>query len=471
MRRIHPVHFGTDGWRAIMADSFTFERVSGVARAITTFLLKGKKNRPIVVGYDTRFLSDRFARRAAETAAATGAHVLLADRAVTTPMVSLAVKKLDAAGGIVVTASHNPPEYNGLKVKGAYGGPAVGDMIAKIESIYHSQPISPARTKKILPIKTIDLSSIYNDHLHEIIDFKKLARRGFRIAVDSMHGAGQGYLSRFCAGSVSEFHELRGDFNPGFGGVSPEPLEHKLDALKALVLEKKLDAGFAFDGDADRIAAVDEQGRYVDSHRIFALLLEYLWKYKKIRGKVGKTYSSTGMVEKIARDLGAEIKETPIGFKHICEQMLKGNVFIGGEESGGVGMKHHMMERDGFFCAMLLLEYCAVSDRALGALIDDLHHRYGPHHFVREDVHWDAGKPAGASVYPRLRKALGHTLASRKIDHFGEMDGLKLFFKGGDWLLFRMSGTEPTLRIYGEMSDREYLDLALKTAGDLIRSI
>ncbi|MBI2060539.1 MAG: phosphoglucomutase/phosphomannomutase family protein [Nitrospirae bacterium] len=483
------VQFGTDGWRGIIADNFTFERVDRVARAITRFLLQEKKSRPapvggskpaaarpshpgaVVIGYDTRFQSDRFAECAAQAAAATGAKVLLADRFVTTPMVSLAVKRLGAAGGIVVTASHNPPIYNGLKVKASYGGPAIGNMIQKIELNYARMPKRPPTKPGVAPIKLIDLTNVYADYLNEVIQWEPIKKLSLRLAVDYMYGAGQRYFSRFVQGHVSEVIELRADCNPGFNGVAPEPLEHKLETLKKTVVEHRLDAGFAFDGDADRIAAVDDLGRYVDSHRIFALLLEYLWNHKKIRGKVGKTFSSTSMVDKIAKKLGATVKETPIGFKHICEQMLKDDVFIGGEESGGVGMKHHMMERDGFFCALLLLEYSAISGRKLSQLVDDLHNRFGPHHFTREDVHWQKLTVPRERLYASLKKKLGTQIAGRKIERMDDMDGLKVFFDNGDWLLFRFSGTEPTLRIYAEMSQPSQLTESIAQAKVIVAKL
>ncbi|MBI2891578.1 MAG: phosphoglucomutase/phosphomannomutase family protein [Nitrospirae bacterium] len=466
------VRFGTDGWRAVIADRFTFERVERVAGAIARYLLRQKRGRTIVIGYDTRFLSDQFAARAADAATRAGAAVLLADRFVTTPMVSLAVKKLGAAGGIVVTASHNPPAYNGLKVKGYYGGPAVGDMITRIEAVYRSLPAKEPRARgRKADLKSIDLRAIYGDHLMELIKWSAIEARGFRVAVDYMFGAGQGHLRPLLGPHVAELTDLRCHHNPGFEGVAPEPLEHKLETLKKTVVDGRLDAGFAFDGDADRIAAVDDAGRYVDSHRIFALLLDYLWNHKKIRGLVGKTFSSTSMVEKMAAAFGAKIRETPIGFKHLVEQMLKSKVFIGGEESGGIGMKHHIMERDGFFCAILLLEYMAQTGKKLSGLIDELHERYGPHHFAREDVHWEVPGGPNAALYRRLSDRLGGRLGEKAIVEQSTLDGLKVFFKGGDWLLFRFSGTEPTLRIYAEMANEPDIGVALSEARKLVLSL
>jgi phosphomannomutase len=458
--------FGTDGWRAVIADDYTYANLERVALAAARFFRKQKNAaNGVVIGYDARFMSREFAERSAHVIAGAGVRVRLADSIVSTPMVSLLTKLDKAAGGIVITASHNPPRYNGFKIKGSYGGPAHPEMIARVE-----RELAPILRRKRLPppsqsfdrllargrISLISMKQRYLDDLAGKIDLRLITSSGLRIMYDVMYGAGQTVLDDVLP-AVTQIHA---DYNPSFGGTNPEPLAQNLGELMRRVPDARCDIGIATDGDADRIGAVDEQGRFVDSHRIFALLLKYLVEQKQMRGEVVKSISVTQMIDKQCAKYGLTLRETPVGFKYICREMTERDVLIGGEESGGLGIKGHIPERDGIYLGLLLCEMMAVRRKSLGSLVQELMDEFGPHEFKRVDIRCtEKEKRAIMGKFQRGIKELGGSpITGRK-----DTDGFKFFVDGG-WVLVRASGTEPLIRFYAEADSVARVDALLTAA-------
>ncbi len=460
------IKFGTDGWRAVIADDYTFENLERVALATARYFRKHKKiKNGLVIGYDARFMSREFAEHSALVIGNEGIKVKLADSIVTTPMISLLTKMENAAGGIVITASHNPAKYNGFKIKGDFGGPAHPEMIAKLEkelgSVMKKKRLPPRKRtlqqlvdKKI--VSSISMKQRYLDDLATKIDLERIRKSGLKILYDVMHGAGQGVLDEV----LPDVRQMRNEYNPSFGGMNPEPLAHNLQGLMTEARQGGYDIGIATDGDADRIGAVDEKGNFVDSHRIFALLLKYLVEQKGMRGDVVKSFSVTQMVDQQCARYGLTMHETAIGFKHICRLMTERDVLIGGEESGGLGVKGHIPERDGIFLGLMLCELMAVRGKSLSALVQELMDDYGNHEFRRVDVHLtEKEKNAIMKKYSKnVKEIAGYPVTGRK-----DTDGYKLFVDGG-WLLVRASGTEPLIRFYAEADSSEKVDSLLSAA-------
>jgi len=458
--------FGTDGWRAVIADDFTFVNLEKVALATARYFKQHKKiKNGIVIGYDARFMSREFAEKSAEVIANAGISVLLSDGIATTPAVSLMTKLERAAGGVVITASHNPAKYNGFKIKGDYGGPAHPEMVADLERhlakvMRLKRPPKGRHTFQELvdrgTIRLIGMKQRYLDDLMTKIDFERIRESGIRILYDAMHGAGQNVI-RSVLPTVAE---IRGTFNPSFGGANPEPLAHNLAELMQRVKNEGYNIGLATDGDADRIGAVDEQGQFVDSHRIFSLLLKYLVEQKEMTGEVAKSFSVTTMVDDQCARYGLTLHETAIGFKHLCRLMTERDILLAGEESGGLGVKGHIPERDGIFLGLLLCEMMAVRGKPLSALVEELMQEYGYHEFRRVDLH--VTEKRKAAIMKRFRGALrdigGVPVTGRK-----DTDGTKYFVEGG-WVLVRASGTEPLVRFYAEAGSREKVDTLLEDA-------
>ena len=460
------IKFGTDGWRAVIADDYTFANLEKVALATARYFKNHKKiKNGIVIGYDARFMSREFAEKSAEVMANAGTKVKLADSIVSTPMISLLTKLDNAAGGIVITASHNPAKYNGFKIKGDFGGPAHPEMIAKVEKelakVMKLKTLSvPRHTLQQLvdkgTISYISMKQRYLDDLATKIDLDLIRRSGIRILYDPMYGAGQGVLNNVLTG-VKQIHEV---YNPSFGGTNPEPLAQNLTELSRMVKSGGHHIGIATDGDADRIGAVDENGEFVDSHRIFCLLLKYLVEQKGMTGEVVKSFSVTQMVDKMCAKYGLVMHETAIGFKHICRMMTERDVLIGGEESGGLGVKGHIPERDGVFLGLMLCELMAVRQKTLSMLVAELMAEFGQHEFKRVDLHvTEKEKSAIMKKYQRgVTEIAGYPVLGRK-----DTDGFKFFVNGG-WVLVRASGTEPLIRFYAEAESTAKVDALLNAA-------
>ena len=465
------IHFGTDGWRGVIADDFTFENVRWVARAVGRYLLADEEaGRGLVVGYDCRFMSDRFARAAAEEIAAAGIPVRLAEGYTPTPAVAFAVRQQGAAGALMVTASHNPWQGNGIKFKASYGGSAAPEIIQKIEAeLPAASQIAAARPdgEKLV---MADLVESYLRHVEQAVDLKSIAKRGFLFVVDPMYGAARGCLVRLLEKHGIRCREIHGNADPLFGGLNPEPIDPHISDLRQAVLESKADAGFATDGDADRIGAIDRTGQLIDSHQIFSILLRYLREGRGMKGGVAKSFSTTKLVDKLASRYSLPLYETPIGFKYICDRMLSTDILIGGEESGGIGIPSlGGPERDGVLMAVLLAEAMAYYGKSLGELVGELHREFGPHHYGRLDLELRPEQKDRA-VEEVSREGLGQFVGFGLLRR-EDMDGVKLYLENGAWVLVRPSGTEPLLRVYVEAESQEGVREVLSRTEKFVRGL
>jgi phosphomannomutase len=459
------IKFGTDGWRGVIARDFTFENLSRVAQATMDYLNReGLGDKGLIIGYDRRFLSRDFARRVAEIAAGNGIAVRLTEDYAPTPAVSWAVRETRSGAGIMITASHNPPEYNGFKVKEEFGGSALPVTTRILEEIVaynieNGRRVIAVPYDEALKKGTIQLFDPCEGYFHQIsryVDLDLIAKSGITAVVDPMYGAGCGYIPRLLPGVV----EIHSNENPSFGGQAPEPIGQHLQELCALVKNGKYRAGLALDGDADRIGAVDEHGEFFSSHAIFTVVLRHLVEHKKLTGAVVKTVSTTRMVDLLAEKYGLELFETPIGFKHICELMLKHDVLMGGEESGGLGVKGHIPERDGILLGLLLLEAMAVSGKGLRQLLDETMDELGHFHYQRIDRRIE--DDAKELLIARLRSEPPSVIDGQRVAATNFSDGFKFIFENGDWLLIRPSGTEPVLRLYSEAGSRDQVERFLR---------
>lgn len=449
------IKFGTDGWRGIIAEDFTFANARMVAEAISRYIVRGEDARKgVIVGYDHRYASDWFARRLAEVVSSTGTLVWLADRPCPTPAVSYLVRSRSAAGGIVVTASHNPYRWNGIKYKASYGSSALPSIVAQIENelqFLESAQIAvlPPRPELIQPL---DPRNPYLNALEKLVDWERIRKAKFRFAFDAMHGAAAGLLTELFQRNGVECHEIRGVRDPRFGGAHPEPIEPHIAPLQKVVVDGKYDAGFAADGDGDRIGAVDSNGEFVNPHQIFSLLVWHLAGSRNLPGEIAKTFSVTKLIDKLAAKLNRKLHEVPIGFKYICELMLEQNILIGGEESGGIGTSLYLPERDFTVSALFLAELMAWHEKTLGELLDELHREFGEHRYGRIDLDVTPMQKEKAMAWfsNGIEKLLDWPVARRE-----NMDGVKLYLGQEGWVMVRASGTENLLRVYAETSRTE----------------
>lgn len=439
--------FGTDGWRAIIGDTYTFENVGRVAAATAAWLHKNYGDSPtVVLGHDTRFQGRAFAEHAARVLAASGVRVIFGTGITATPAVSWATKEFGCQAGVVLTASHNPPAWNGFKIKADTGGPAVPSQIAEVEALIPDRvevDLAPLDSEMI---ESRNVRQAYLEMLREAIDVEAIRQAGITLVHDAMFGAGQGMFSAVLG--APRVVELRSDLNPGFRGVPPEPIERNLSDLPEAVLRHAAAAAVANDGDADRIGMVDDKGRFVDSHRLLSLLLWYLHEKRGQTGLIVKTFSTTDMLDKMAAEYGLPIITTPIGFKYVCEYFLTEDVLVGGEESGGIAVKGHLPERDGIYVGLLILEMIVKSGKPLSALVDMLFDRFGPHAYFRSDAHTSADRKEEALSMLGSGGGL-KTIAGLPVRSLETLDGFKHRLDDA-WLLVRPSGTEPVLRIYAE---------------------
>jgi len=470
------IKFGTDGWRGIIADDFTGANVRLVSQAIVNYFKRADvPGDPIVfVGYDNRSQSEYFAGEAAKVAAASGLQAILSPTSCSSPAVSFNCHKANAKGGIMITASHNPPQFNGVKIKMGYGGSALPSVVAEIEKELHALLDAGTLTVDVPAdagdkVENRDFRPAYFDGLRGMVDLDKIAQAGFKAVADPMHGSGSGYLSDILRGAGMAVEEIRRDRNPVFGGINPEPIAQNLLALKEAVLASKADVGLAVDGDADRVGAMDADGNFVDSHRIFALVLRHLYEDRGLRGSVVKTVSTTTLIDKLCAKYGLELHVVPIGFKNICEWMLKEPVLIGGEESGGIGVLGFIPERDGPLMSLLLLETMAARKKRLEEQIAELMAEFGPHEYQRVDLHPEPAKmPA---VVQSLKDDNPATLADMPVKSIDRTDGTKFNFEDESWLLLRASGTEPIVRVYAESSSQEKVQQLIDAGLGLVERV
>ncbi len=462
------IKFGTDGWRGVIGDDFTFENLRTVAQALADFL-KQEAAKNVAVGFDRRFMSDLFALEAARVLAANGLTVLLAEKPVTTPAISFAVKNLVLDAGVMITASHNPYMYNGLKIKGKFGGSATPEITSAVENLCGRNPVKIV-SAGYASIKPFNPDLVYLEKIGSLVDLEKIGNSGLKIVFDPMFGSGSGYLhSLFSAYPDFGITEINGEVNPSFGGINPEPIDQNLNGLKTRIRAEKADLGIAVDGDGDRIGAVDGNGNFVNAHQIFSLLLKHLVDNRHWSGAVVKTISTTSMLEKLCAKYGLALYETPIGFKYICELFQKEDILIGGEESGGLGFKNHIPERDGLLSALFLLEYLACTGKSLSSLLAELIAEVGEHLYRRIDLRFSPEQ--SSKLLAKLGPLPARTYAGYPVTGINQTDGFKLFLGGNGWILFRLSGTEPLLRVYAESSTEEILCSLIQEAEKLIQNL
>jgi phosphomannomutase len=453
---VDKIKFGTDGWRGVIAEDFTFANVRRVTKAIAQYIREeGDPGKGLVVGYDTRFLSAEFAKLASETVAASGIPVFLADRATPTPAVSYAVVARQTAGAIMLTASHNPYRWNGVKFKAPYGASAPPSILRRIEIHLRRLDRSTVhpRKRQSAAIQTVDLIAPYLERLKSLVHLDRIRTSGRRLVIDPMYGAARGCLARLFDEAGIPYREIHGEHNPLFPGLNPEPIEPHVEQLRQAVVEGGYDAGLATDGDADRVGAVDRTGTFIDSHKIFSILLKHLAEDLGLHGEVVKSFSTTEMVTKLARKYALPLHVTPIGFKYIGELMLTRDVLIGGEESGGIGIKGHLPERDGVLSSLLLAEVMADRGRTLGELVEELTEEFGPHFYGRVDL--EIAKDVAQRIVRQVSQNKITRIAGWKVKSVDGMDGAKMLFGNSGWLLVRASGTENLLRLYAEAPSPE----------------
>ncbi len=463
-----PIEFGTDGWRAVIADEYTFANLERVAQATADWLHDDYGDTPsVVLGHDTRFLGSEFAERAARVLADAGVEVTLADSVVSTPAVSWATQAAGHDAGVVITASHNPPAYNGYKIKAHFGGPAPPDMIASVEA---AVPNTLSRGGDLPSlgsftddgtIQTEDVRGGYLDALRDALNIPAIQDADLTIAHDAMFGAAQGLVEALIGDDVVSLHH---DLNPGFHGVAPEPIADRLGDLSDTIANGDAEVGLANDGDGDRIGMVDENGDYVSSHRILALLVKYLYEERGLTGSIVKTFSTTHLLDKMGERYGLDVETTPIGFKHIAPKMAEGGVLVGGEESGGIAAAGHIPERDGVYIGLLIVEMMVERDMTLSGLVDELLEEFGPHYNYRDDIH--IREDQKADVLDRLENQGGlDTVNGHTVEEVRTLDGFKHVTTNG-WLLIRPSGTEPVLRVYAEAESPEAAEALVKDASE-----
>lgn len=468
-----PIKFGTDGWRGVIADDFTYENVRRVISAIAAYVLKHEDpRRGLIVGYDTRFASQRMARLASEVLSGAGIPVHLAQDYTPTPAISLAVKTRGAAGGVVITSSHNPWNWNGVKYKGSFGGSATMKIMRAIEEQLLA---GTAPNGRQAAIEEVDLKRPYIEKVCEFADLKLIAKAKFKLAIDSMYGSGRGVLAGIFSEWGIEHVAIRQELNPLFPGINPEPIEPHVALLQQTVVKEGCHAGLATDGDADRIGAVAEDGSFVDSHKIFSVLLRWLLERKKWPGDVVRAFNTTRMLDRIAGKHGRQLIECRIGFKYAADLMMEREILVGGEESGGIGYSRFLPERDGILNSLLLANVMAEENKPLGQLVSDLQRDFGPHYYGRLDLHI----PDEVKQQAIQRAGDGNTkhLGSYSILRKENLDGMKLFLDaptegdGADaWVLLRASGTEPLLRIYAEAASRDLVSEILASAEKFVNS-
>ncbi len=471
------IRFGTDGWRAVISETFTFGNLRLVAQAIADYILEENPTNPsVVIGFDTRFLSDRYAAEVARVMAANGIISWLSRADTPTPAISYAIVHKQATGGVMITASHNAPRYNGIKMKASYGGSASPSQNRRVEALLERTlelghgPNLMDMDKAIENgrIHKFDPSWAYYEHLSTLIDLDKISSGELRVVADGMYGSGRGVIGEVLARGRSHVMNIRHEMNPGFGGIHPEPIARNLGMLISTIQGGHWDVGLATDGDADRIGAVDALGNFVDPHRIFALVLRYLVEKRGWQGKVVRTVSTTRMIDRIAAKHGLEVVETPVGFNHIADLMIQNGVLMGGEESGGMSIKGHIPEGDGILMGLLLLEVIADAGVPLHEVVADLLQQYGPAQYARTDMKLTRPVEKKQMVQMLVDNAPAQ-IEGVGVEDVQTTDGVKYYLNDGSWLLIRPSGTEPVLRVYAEAPNDERVAALLGFGEEMAR--
>ena len=450
------IKFGTDGWRAIIANDFTVENVARVTEATAKWLNKNHPSASVVVGHDCRFAGELFAETVAKVLCKQGITVYLAKGFVSTPMVSLGTKNKNASLGIIITASHNPPSYNGYKLKGSYGGPLLPETVQEIEDIIPDtcsiaiEKLNLSDFEKTKILEYIDLETMYCEHVKNNFDLDAIRKSGLVLAYDAMYGAGQNVIRKLLPDATL----LHCDHNPSFHGQAPEPIHKNLLEFSNLIKKSgNISCGLATDGDADRIGLYDSKGNFIDSHHLILLLIKYLHEVKKMNGKIVVAFSVTPRVKKMCDHFGLDYQVTKIGFKYVAKVMISEDVLLGGEESGGIAVKGHIPERDGIWMGLIIWEYMAKSGKTLEQLIQEVYKITGPFAFERVDLHLDESQKN--TIVENCRKEKYTSFGKYNVQRLETTDGWKYFFSDTEWLMIRASGTEPVLRTYAESSSSE----------------
>jgi len=451
------IKFGTDGWRAVISDDFTFANVKVVAQAMAEFICgeddEVHRKREICLGYDTRFLSERYAELMASVFAANGVKVILSDRPCPTPSVSFTIKDRALTGGVMITASHNPPRYNGIKYKASFGGSAGPEIIHKIEARLGASVVremAPAEAERQGLVQKENLIPRHLAFAKRFVDLKLLKRANLKVLADCMYGTGNSYLADLLSGGRVRVDTIHDERNPYFGGINPEPIMPNLQELAERTKKGRYAVGLATDGDADRLGVAGPHGKLLTGHKVMTLLLLHLLEDKGLTGDVVQTICGTFLIDEICRKHGLTMHETPVGFKYICDIMIKGNVLIGGEETGGISFKGYIPERDGILSGLLILEMLAMRKKSLTDILKAIDKEYGTYEYRRMDVRYPDEKKAPLMDFLKtkpLKDVLG-----RKVVQVKDYDGFKFICEDSSWLILRLSGTEPILRIYAEAS-------------------
>jgi phosphomannomutase len=467
-----PIKFGTDGWRAVIAEDFTFQNVRYCAHGVAAYLKEaGLAGRGLVIGYDTRFASERFAAATAEVVAAHGIKVYLSPDPAPTPVISYAVTAHRAGGGVVITASHNPGEYNGFKFKDEHGSSAPDEITARIvahlETAWKSGkvdrlPLAGAQQKGLVAMT--DLKPVYMEQINRLVDLPRLRSAGLDIVIDPMYGAGHGYLAGALAGGTTACHEIHAERNPLFPGLHPEPIMPHLSELADAVRERRAAVGLATDGDADRNGIMDEHGNFINQLQVYALLALYLLEVRGERGALVKTLTTTSMAYKLGELYDVPVIETPVGFKYVAPVMVKENAIFGGEESGGYGYRGHVIERDGILSNLYFLDFMVRTGKTPSELIDYLYSKVGPHYYKRVDIKFPEEKRT--AIIEKVKHAPS-VIDNVKVARVDTADGFRFVLEDTTWLLVRFSGTEPLLRIYAETDSPERADRLLAIGRDI----
>lgn len=453
------IKFGTDGWRGIIADSYTFENLRIVSQAVADYLDYKGESKEVAIGYDRRFLSEDFAKVSAEVFVGNGIKVYLSPEAIPTPYVSFFVKKRQIPIGVMITASHNNYKYNGFKIKESFGGSAFPETTKEIENFIGKSPVrtlSFREAKRQEKIVETPFDEGYQQLIESLVDLTAIRNSNLKVVVDSMNGVCGYKLAHFIQSSTCTVTTLRGERDTMFGGLAPEPKEEYLGLLSECVIKKKADLGLANDGDGDRTAGVHTDGTFFSPLEMIALLALYLIEHRNMSGLLATNNANTLYLKKIAEDHNLPCRNTPVGFKYIAELMLKETLLIGGEESGGITIQGYLPERDGILVDLLLCEMVVKTGKSIRDLLKDIYKRYGEFHFRRRDFGVESEK--GMRQVKKLAENPPKELCGYKVVNIDCLDGTKLFLESGGWILFRQSGTEPVLRVYTEMPKVEELD-------------
>ncbi|HEY83094.1 MAG TPA: phosphoglucomutase/phosphomannomutase family protein [Dehalococcoidia bacterium] len=468
------IKFGTDGWRGIIAQDFTFDNVRACAQGVADYLKQsGLASRGLIIGYDTRFASEDFAAAAAEVVAGNGIKVYLCSKATPTPVISFGVLAKKTGGAIIITASHNPGIWNGFKYKDEHGASAPGEVTAQIEKF-----IARALAAREIPrlpldkalgqglVAYLDLAPVYLEQISRLVDLDGIRQAGLKVIVDSMYGAGAGYLKRLLEGGATELVEINGERNPLFPGmVRPEPIALNLGRLSTMVREEMANVGLATDGDADRMGVIDEKGVFLTQLQVFALLCLYLLEVRGERGPLVKTITTTSMIYRLGEIFKVPVYETTVGFKHVAPIMLTERALIGGEESGGYGFRGHVAERDGILASLYFLDLMIKTGKTPSELLEYLYRKVGPHYYERVDIEFPEGERQ--AIIEHLKESLPQSIEGVKVARIDTSDGFRFILVDNTWLLIRFSGTEPVLRIYAESDSQARVERLLEFGKEL----